>query len=254
MIEIYVGLPGSGKSLRTAEIVMELLERNVKYYKKLRKIWERQWKKAFKREDTDILVYLKENKPKRRKVCSNIGLSKEIESDFRGFINYWSEPRELTKLRDCDVIWDEVATHLDSTQWQVVPLELKRWLQQHRKLGIDIYGNTQDFPMIDISMRRLVSRVFMMKKIIGSRDKSATRPPVDSPWGVVIMREIDTDYITQDKTEYKFISSTFMFIKKKLCEAFDTTQEIKAGSYPPLRHIDRVCEKETCGFHKEIHV
>jgi len=128
MIILYVGLPGSGKSLRLAKIAVDLLERNRRYYKK-----------------SGVL----------RTLCSNIKFAPHIEEKYRGFIEYWTDPYQLTRKRDVDLIWDEIATYLDSTQWQNVPLELKRWLQQHRKYGIDIYGTTQDFPMIDISMRRL---------------------------------------------------------------------------------------------------
>jgi hypothetical protein len=227
MIEIYVGLPGSGKSLRTAEIVMQLLRRNKKYYKR-----------------SGIV----------RQLYSNMRLNPSIEDEYKGFIKYWTDPSELVKVRDVDIVWDEVATYLDSTQWQNVPLELKRWLQQHRKFGIDIYGNTQDFPMIDISMRRLVHRAFLMKKLVGSRDKSATRPAPKRVWGLIIMREIDPASYTADKTEYRFVSSSFMFIKRSLCDVFDTTQEIKTGQYPPLRHIKRDCANDDCTFHKIIHV
>lgn len=227
MIEIYVGLPGAGKSLRLAEIVIQLLRRNKKYFKK-----------------SGI----------RRLIYSNMKMSDALEKEYEGFIKYWEDPSELVKQRNVDVIWDEVATYLDSTQWANVPLELKRWLQQHRKFGIDIFANTQDFPMLDISMRRLVSRLYIMKKIIGSRDKSATRPEVSRVWGAVIMRHVDPDSFIMDKTEYKYIGAQFLFIKKKLCDAFDTTQEITSGKYPPLRHIERECSKENCLFVKQIHI
>lgn len=254
MIEIYVGLPGAGKSLRTAEILLQLLHRNKKYFHKMVNDHKREMLRAAKAGDEQLYAALEESFPVQRVVYSNISIHPEIEKQFAGYIKYWSDPFQLVKLRDCDVIWDEIATHLDSTQWQMVPLELKRWLQQHRKMGIDIYGNTQDFPMIDISMRRLVSRVFLMKKIIGSRDKSATRPEVKNPWGVIVMREVDPSCFTSDKTDYKFVSTTFTWITKTLCNVFDTRQEITAGKYPPLRHIERECQDENCTFHKVLHV
>jgi len=227
MITIYVGLPGAGKSLRTAKETLNLLKRNKKYFEK---------------------------SGNQRKIFSNIKMSKEIEEEYKGFIEYWEDPSELVKVRDADVIWDEVATYLDSTQWKEVPLELKRWLQQHRKYGIEIIGNTQDFPMIDISVRRLTGRVYHMRKLFGSRDKSATKPEVKKPWGVVFLREVDPDSFTSDRTEYRFIAWEFLTIRKKYCNAFDTRQEIKPGVYPPLRHIMRNCEHENCGFVKVIHI
>jgi len=227
MIVVYVGLPGSGKSLRMAKIAVDILQRNKKYHKK-----------------SGI----------KRVVYSNIKFAPHIEELYGEYIQYWSDPQLLVKARDVDVVWDEIATYLDSTQWQNVPLELKRWLQQHRKYGIDIYGTTQDFPMIDISMRRLTNAVFLMRKMFGSADKSATRPPVESPWGVILMREVDPDCFTDDKTDYKFIGTDFFFIRKKLCDVYDTTQELTQGEYPPLRHIVRTCIDPECGFRKVVHV
>jgi len=153
-------------------------------------------------------------------------------------------------------LWDEVATYLDSTQWANVPLELKRWLQLHRHYGIEIYGTTQDFPMIDISMRRLVQGAYTVSKLFGSRDISSTKPPVKWPWGIVWVREIKQESFNKDKEQYQksLIPSGVHWIGKELCHAFDTTQELKPGSYPSLRHILRVCEDPNCTYHRVIHV
>jgi len=161
-------------------------------------------------------------------------------------------------LQDWDVIWDEIETHLDATQWANMSIELKRWLQQHRKFGIEIYGNTQDFSMIDISMRRLVSDLFWLKKLIGSRDPSPTMPPVKTIWGLVVRTRLDPQKYTEDKKVGEGIFSySFFWIGKRLTSLFDTRQEIKMGKYPPLRHIERECERcslGTCTHHKVIHV
>jgi len=228
MIAIYTGLQGAGKSLKLAKVITDLLWRNFKYYKKSGKI---------------------------RALYSNLHLAEFVEQLYPGFIKYWSDPSELVKIRDADVIWDEIATHLDSTQWQNMPLELKRWLQQHRKYGIEVYGTTQDFAMIDKSMRRLTSDLFYLKKIIGSRDKSSTMPEVKRVWGLIMSRELDPTIYDEDKTKNKPKGiPMFMFITKDRVAVFDTTQEIKMGKYPPLRHIARDCEDDNCQFHKIIHV
>jgi len=165
-------------------------------------------------------------------------------------VNYWVDPSELVHLRDCDVIWDEVATHLDATQWQNVPLTIKRWLQQHRKYGVEIYGNTQDFAMIDISMRRLVSDLLYSKKLFGTGDPSPTRPEVKNPWAVTIRYPLDPQNYSEDKKNpLSFFDINFIYISKKLISVFDTRQEIKMGQYPALNHIERKCDD--CGH---VHV
>lgn len=219
-IQIASGIPGSGKSTWLADRSLFLLKRNKRYFKK-----------------SGI----------RRLVVSNLKFSKKVEKEFEGFLEYWTDTAQLVKKRDCDIIFDEVATYLDSTQWERVPLEFKRWLQLHRHFGIEIYGTTQDFPMIDISMRRLVKRLYLAIKIIGSRDISATRPPIKNPWGVIFLREVARESFIKDQVEYKYTSifPEILFISKGLVGAFDTTQELEPGKYPPLQHITRHCE--VCG-------
>jgi len=227
MICIYTGLPGSGKSLRMAQTLMSILHRNYRWYKK---------------------------SGKKRIVYSNLKLAPEIEERYKDLIAYWGDPEQLVKVRDADIFWDEVATHLDSTQWQNVPLELKRFLQQHRKYGIEIYGTTQDFSQIDISMRRLTSDLYYLQKLCGSRDKSATRPDVKFPWGLILMRTLDPQNYKEDEKLNKASGWWFMFITTALVNAYDTRQEIKMGSYPPLKHIERHCINERCGHVKLVHV
>jgi len=225
MIVLFTGLPGAGKSFKMAKTVIEVLYRNKKWYEK----------SGIKR-----LAY------------TNLKLSAEVEEEFKGFIQYWTEPAELVALRDCDVFWDEVATHLDSTQWQNMSLEIKRWLQQHRKFGIEIYGTTQDFAMIDKSMRRLTSDLLYLSKLFGSRDKSSTRPPVKRVWGLIMVQKFDpVTYEEDNKKQVGFPS--FMLLDNSALRIYDTTAEVKMGKYPPLNHIERECLYPDCKFHKITH-
>jgi len=233
MIGIYTGLPGAGKTHKMAKTMISVLYRNKKWHEKQLK---------------------RDPKAKKREVWSNIKLSPTVEQEFDGFIRYWSEPHELPLLRDVDVFWDEIATHLDSTQWQNMSLEIKRWLQQHRKFGIEIYGTTQDFAMIDKSMRRLTSDLYIITKLFGSRDKSNTKPNPRFIWGVSILRYMDpTTYDEMDSKKFAGGLPHFMWISKHSVNVFDTTQEVKMGKYPPLNHIERECIQKGCTFHKVVH-
>jgi len=226
-IVVYSGLPGSGKSLRLAKIALELLERNLKYFKK---------------------------SGTKRILASNLKFSTYIEKRYEGFILYWEDPAQIVKLKDADIIWDEMSTYLDSTQWEIVPLEMKRWIQQHRKFGIEIYGTAQDFPTIVVSFRRVTSQLFIMRKLLGSRDKTATRPAVKKPWGVILMREVLRDDFGKEKEDYRYVGTDWFFITKELVSTYDTQQELRVGEYPPLRHIERKCANEDCTFCKVLHI
>lgn len=226
-IAVFTGLPGAGKSQKMAHTIVSVLYRNKKWFDK-----------------SGI----------RRLIYSNLKLQKPVEEEFEGFIKYWSEPAELVKLRDCDVFWDEIATHLDSTQWANMSLEIKRWLQQHRKFGIEIFGTTQDFGMIDKSMRRLTSDLLILSKMFGSRDRSSTKPDVKRIWGLVMVKTLDpAQYDDSGNNQVSTGLPSFMFLTRVGVDLYDTTQEIKAGKYPPLNHIERECITDGCTFHKVDH-
>lgn len=240
MIGIFTGLPGAGKSLKLAQTVIEVLYRNKKLYEKRMKFF---------------LIGKMETKPEMRQLFSNLHFSKEVMEEFPNQIFHWSDPAQLTPLRDVDVVWDEIATHLDSTQWANMSLELKRWLQQHRKFGIEIYGTTQDFAQIDKSMRRLTSDLQYLTKLFGSGDISPTKEEVKFVWGLVLVRSLDPTIY--DEAKSKFGSGgfpQFFFITRDAVNVFNTREEIKMGKYPPLRHIERDCELSNCSHIKTIHV
>lgn len=224
MIEVFSGKPGSGKTLKLASVVMNLLHRNEAWFQKSGVI---------------------------RKVWSNLTFAPEVQKEYAQFLKYWVDPLTLITAEDCDIVWDEIATHLDSAHWQSVPLDLKRFLQQHRKRGIDIYGTTQSFAMVDVSMRRLVDSLWICRKLIGSRNPSPTKPKIQSIWGVIWLNEIVPETFEDEKP--KKASSSWLFITRGLVEVYDTRQQIEMGIYPPLKHIVRECIEPDCDFRKITH-
>jgi len=247
MIAIFTGLPGSGKSAMLARTVIDVLYRNRKWYWKQQKNWEQARKKKGARE----MPY-----PEPRRVYTNLKLSPEVEKEFEGFINYWTDLRQLTPLRDTDVIIDEVATYFDARLWETLSLEMRRWLAQHRKFGIEIYGTAQDFAQVDKAFRRLTSDLVYLTKLIGTRDISPTRPP---PKFVFVLSLVQTlDPTVYDEQLSKFGSNSmiprFRMITGRDVRIFDTRAEIALSHALPLKHIERVCELNNCAFHKVQHV
>jgi len=155
MITIFSGNPGSGKTLALAIQCNFLLNRNARWFKK-----------------TGIV----------RKLNSNIKFSKKIEEKYKNFIEYWDQPKELILKKETDIIWDEISTHLDSHNWKEIGDDMKRWLRMHRKRGIDIFGTAQNFLDVDIAVKRLTDRLFLMDKFFWCGEPAATKPPVDFVW------------------------------------------------------------------------
>lgn len=229
---VYEGAPGQGKSLATAREVMQLLVRNLKWYKQTNKL---------------------------RKIQSNIKFSASLEEQFPGQIEYWTDTNQICKLHDCDLIWDEIATELDSRNFANLSTELKRFLSQYRKRGVDIYANTQDFSMIDARARLMITGVDTLTKLLGSRDLSATKPAPKYVWGVIVMRSVENYRETDpDKKRYGMIPSFFL-ISKELTDMYDTQQDIPQGALPPLKHVVQYCEHHgvsgdhTCDFKRVTH-
>lgn len=229
MIVVFTGLPGAGKSLKLASTVIDVLYRNRKYFEK-----------------TGIV----------RPLYTNLQMSQTVKDEFSGYIFEWTQLKELIKLRDCDVVIDEIATYFDARHWEHMSLEMRRWLAQHRKFGVEIYGTAQDFAQADKAFRRLTSDLLYLTKVIGSRDISPTKPVPRIIWGIVLIQTLDP--VRYDEEKSKFNSSggipRFMFITRERASIFDTRAEVKPSSSLPREHIIYTCELDSCSFHKIVHV
>jgi len=242
MIVVFSGLPGSGKSTKLAITLINILYRNKHYYEKQMKLWELD-QSAF-------------DQPVKRKLWTNLQFTEEVHQEFEGYIQYWTDLRQLTPLRDVDVAIDEIATYFDARLWETLSLEMRRWLAQHRKFGIEIYGTAQDFAQTDKAFRRLTSNLLYLRKLIGSSDLSPTRPPPKYIWGIVVVRELDPTVYDEQKSKFGGggVFPSFMSITRASTEIFDTRAEVRLSSALPLKHLEKVCERNDCSFHKTIHV
>jgi len=229
---IYAGLESSGKSYKLAMVVSELVYRNAKWFKK-----------------TGII----------RPIAANMRFSEsftQFAKELNVPLQYWENLDDLVKFSNADIVIDEVGNYFDSRMWQDLSLDVRRWLTQGAKSGIEIFGSAQDFAQVDKSFRRLVNSLYEITKIIGSPRPSATRPPVKRIWGICFVRELDPKSYNEDKKKFasSFSLPSIMFLERKYCEIFDTTQKIKRSEYPRLRHEERFCELEDCEFHKVVHI
>lgn len=228
---------GSGKSLKQAEEVLWLLGRSAKIEKKY--------------------------KLPIREVWCNFHMNEKIREEWKDRLHYWKLPQEMifkdypknkNIRRNFDVVWDEMAVEIPSDRWKDTDPEIKRFFAQHRKRGIQIWGNTQDYMMLDINARRMATNVFETHKIIGNRDPSATLPPIKHIWGLVIIWELNKNLIREDsqKREHLTMFPDFLWITKELALAYDTTEDIDKNQKTKLQHVELECD--TCGKIKYDHI
>jgi len=226
IFEIVEGQPGQGKSLYMARLAKKLCLRN--------KAWEKKT-------------------GKKRILVSNVKFTKEFEEENEGFIKYWADVNELIQYRDVDILWDEIATELDARNYMNLSADLKRFLSQYRKRGVDIYANTQDFSMVDARCRLMITKVRHIWKMIGSRDISTTKPNPKHIWGLIVMLDVENWRETNvEKKKYGAFSFNCFFINKEDVSIYDTRQDIAQSPYPPLKKIKRVCLED--GYTKITYV
>lgn len=230
---IYSGLESSGKSLKLGMVVVDVAYRNADWKKKSGQV---------------------------RPIYSNMYFSEQfkafVETDLGIPIFYWENLDDLIMVTNADVICDEVGNYFDSRMWQDLSLDVRRWLTQGAKQGIEFYGSAQDFAQVDKSFRRLVNNLYLITKVIGSPRPSPTKPPVKKIWGICMMRELDPVSYNEDSKKFKteFMALPSMFhIQRKFCEIFDTTQKIKRSKPPLMRHEELFCIDPNCTYHKVVH-
>jgi len=227
---IWSGLESSGKSLQLARKVDELVYRNARYFIK--------------------------NK-KERPIYSNMIFSPKFEQFAKNMnvpILYWHDLAELIKIENADVLMDEVGNYFDARGWSELSLDVRRWLTQAAKCGVEIYGTAQDFAQVDIAFRRLVNELYHIRKIIGSGRPSATRPPIKRIWGICLVRELDPNGYDEKQFKVKSVIPGLFFIRRKYCDIFNTNQKIVRSKPAPYKHIEKECEDPTCDFHKTLHL
>lgn len=241
--EIIEGSPGQGKSLYTARKTRELVSRNVKWFEKsskLRFIYSNlKFSDEFLEKATVTIHEEVKGKWVHTKVC---------------LIRYWHSVDEISRLLDCDIIWDEIATEMDSRSFATLSDSVKRFLSQYDKRGVEIYANTQDYSMIDLRARMFVTKVISLNKIIGSPRPSPTKPPVKKVWGIILIRELAEWRATDPSKRVYAIIPSFFLIERQDVEIYDTRQTIEATSLPVKKLRIQMLECDEDGYKKKIYV
>lgn len=268
---IYSGLESSGKSLRLAKVAADLVYRNSDWNKTRKEKWQREYdayirlmqrigkEQGIGKMNEWVGQNAAPRQPDPRPIVSNIRFTADFfehAKDIGVPIIYWQNLDEIIKYDNADIIIDEVGTYFDARLWADLSLDVRRWLSQGAKSGIEIYGSAQDFAQVDLAFRRLVNHLYHITKLVGSPRPSATRPPVKTIWGVCSMRELNPREYKEDKKSFDKtqLFPSFFLIERRYCEIFDTTQKIERSIPPLMKHIERFCEDAACSFHKTMHI
>lgn len=227
-IVVYAGLPGQGKTLKLADVAVARLARNMRRHKK---------------------------GLKKRMLAINIKFAVVVEAKYEGYIVYWRDMPDLVKLRDCDIFIDEISTYFDRTSWDSLPIEVRGFFRLHRHYHIKIWGTTQSFGDVIVDFRRLVDELYLVRKLVGSRDKEYGEDRVKVIWGVVFLRAVDKASFTgTENVDMKTVGfPSFFFITKALTSVYDTSAELPLPAHAPFSHVEVSCIDPNCSYKKTLH-
>lgn len=224
--KVFVGLESSGKSLLMSREFEENIKRNAK------------WRKM------GLPV---------RPIYYNLAISDQMKDLAKKHgipLRKWSNIYDLVKMSECDLYIDELSTYFDSRFYADLPLDVRLWLAQAEKMGVQIVGATQDYFMLDISYRRLVKKLYEVVKVMGSKRPMKTSPPIKFIWGMMFVWELDARSAAKagNQEEMK-INSLFKiphvtFIYGKDTKRFKTQTRVALSEPPPLIKMTRVCKED----------
>lgn len=241
-LKIYCiyGAKGQGKSYFCAYLtycVIEAYRINEKRYPELQKrqFWSNQ---KFSDDYEKKELYDPENNPDGR-------------------LHYWSHPSQLYALKNVDILWDEIGKDLPAGSFATTPKKLKQVFSHLRKRGNRLFANTQVFEDIDVSFRRQIDFAFEIKKVMGSKDVSASMPPPKFIWGVMRMRRFDPMFLEHQRDPekrdmmYSGLGRVY-FIRKKYVDIYSTHAEIPPYHPDKMFEIILTCvEGENCTDYDE---
>lgn len=220
MISLIEAKPGQGKSVYATYRILELLA-----FKKNTKV----------ATNIDIVLTEKQKKTARfYKVVDWTDIKKLMYEHIEGLQK--NKSREGTLV----IILDELSLLLDANNWDSLPQQVKFLLRQHRKFGVDIIGFSQSVKDIDTKYRRLVQKLYVVKKLFVWS--------LFTSFGFFWVREFDSDDIDKDRQDRRplsIISSPpeFVFADSSVFRAMDSWQilELTMQNTRVVEHVQLLC-------------
>lgn len=199
----------------------------------------------------------------------------------------WKDEFELNKkgertkkkahpLHDSYILIDDAATIIPADGWRDLPLWFRKMWAQAGHNGNHALANIQDPVSCDINFRRYTDLCFKFQKVMGNKRPEASKPPVNTVWGIYTSREVPAEelWIHGDKSEEEIQQERldreekeniakeagkkivrvgqrawkrrFHLIRKRDTELYDTLQNIPAWMPNTLDHQELRCIDPKC--------
>lgn len=233
-IYIYTGRPRHGKTMELARIFAKKLKNGERVFSNLKFNLGQGALKKFNEEITGDWS------------------KKEDRDNPNKRLFYWVNIHEWEHFEKGNILCDEAQRYFNARQWDQLSDDTEIKLQQHGKEDLNIYGTTQHYSRIDITLRQLVEQFYIVKTILGNPDN--LKPFL----GIKLFRIIGVDleniedwYAMEKRPELKLeipYTKKVRFFRKKYAKIYDTRAKVGRSESVPLVHKVRKCE--IC--HKEL--
>ncbi len=236
-IFVYTGKPRHGKTLELARIAYKLLRKKERVFSNLKlNLGKGVLKHAPLDIEGDFTKEEDRNNPKK-------------------LLFYWRNLHQWEHMKDGNIICDELTRYFNPRLWGQLSEETEIKLQQHGKESLNIYGTTQHYTRIDVTLRLLVEKFYIVKTIFG---KATNKRPllfkVFKIWEIDL-EDIDDFYYAQKHPDQEIkidVKSHLRLFRKKYAVIYDTFQMVGHSEAMPLVHKVRVCG--ICGRNEIRHV
>jgi len=206
-ISVYVGKPGHGKTIALMREFVRVCKKNEKIF--------------------NTTGY-------RRTVKTCIHPAPWLYARYAFYIEIFNDLDWLPYARDCDIFIDEMGSFFDSRQWASLGPEVIHALRLHRHRGIDIYGATQEFSQVDVTIRRLTTRLYRTKKIFSTKEPQPNQKPSKFAFMLATVgtvkpehREIETEFQETEQNKLQIYDNDDF-------DLYNTHQEMNMIPLSPL--------------------
>lgn len=171
--------------------------------------------------------------------------NKEDFNNPKKLLFYWRHIHEWEHMKKGNIIVDEMTRYFNPRQWASLSEDTEIKLQQHGKEDLNIWGTVQKYDRIDVTLRILVERFYIVKTVWGNPDN---HKPL---FGIKLFKIIDIDLDDIDgyyqsirfpemkmELDYK---QKYNFFHKKYAQIYDTRQMVGRSDSVPLVHKVRIC-------------
>lgn len=162
---------------------------------------------------------------------------------------YWSHIHEWEHFVAGNILVDELTVYFNPRQWDLLSDDTEVKLRQHGKEDLDIWGTTQHYSRIDVAMRQIVEKFYIVTTVFGSPDNKKRYLGLKRFSIVGLYLEDIEDYYNLIKFPDREMQLDYekfgMWFRKKYAVVYDTRQKVGRSELPSLVHRERTCSD--CG-------